>query len=425
MRIIKRVSIKEYILSLFILMPYVEFGPIYRFLSLTYDSVLFRAGQVILISSSLVLAFIGFRKRQQKDRMSTSWLMLIFLLILIPFRWFFIGNKDIAVFLCQYLNFALPIIFAFVFTQTFKKLNLCSKSLFRYILFNFVVYSTVILLYNIIIRKVLIDRTIRLHGPGGGAVIYGYTVALMIVYVLCIRKLISTRSFVLSLLVLFATVFATDSRAAIALSVSVLLLYLALMLPKRTVAVLALVVATGILLLNFTSVIEKVLPRFFSFEAQNSTNARVNTIIVSSNAVFTSNALIVLFGMGFSAVFPYLRWLTKFRIDSTITNQFKYNGGYMLVQPHNSLIYLLHETGVIGASLFIISLILMQIEILKDKKPLFISVFLWSFFIVNLFDSIIIIHPLASAVMWTLLFIMIRFAAVPIRFDSQKVMNGR
>ncbi|MGI6696605.1 MAG: O-antigen ligase family protein [Christensenellales bacterium] len=421
MNLTKKVFSKEYLLSLFIMLPYVEFGPIYHVLSFSVDGVVFRAGQLMLFVSTFVLALLALQAKRHFGRQSKVLLVLLALILLIPVRWLFVENKDPAVFLAQYLNLILPLIFAFVYTNTIRSMGVCQKTLFRYVLFNFVIYSTVILLYNILVRKVLIDRTIRLHGPGGGAVIYGYTVFLMIVFALNIRKFISKRSFFLSLLIMLIVVYATASRAAIVLSAFVIFLYILMRLPKRTIAILLLLTATALMLINPIDIFQKIIPRFFSLSAKDSTNARINTVLVSLRALFGSSWPVVLFGMGYSTVFPYLRWLNDFRIDSTITNQFHYGDEYMLVQPHNTLIYLSHETGLVGAILFILFFVCMQMKLCKERRPMIISVFLWGFLVVNLFDSIVIIHPLASAVMWTLLFLL----AVPIDMPNDKLHNEK
>jgi O-antigen ligase len=164
--------------------------------------------------------------------------------------------------------------------------------------------------------------------------------------------------------------------------------------------------ALVIIFLDPSNLIYEYAPRAFKIEDSARTLTWINTLKIYINQPLLS----IFLGTGIGQFFPYQSWVISQRSFESFFNIFYFNGASLLVQPHNTFIYLLIETGFIGLSLFILGFIrIFRNSYSKAKKFNYAYAIVGVLIYLNLFDSVFLILPGISGVWWLVLFFIIGY----------------
>ena len=154
------------------------------------------------------------------------------------------------------------------------------------------------------------------------------------------------------------------------------------------------------------TLLKQIVPRAMDLDF----GARGITLLNGLKAFSKQPIIEKLFGVGLSGLFPYQSWLLyRYTLGFPHYNMFFFNGYIMLVQPHNSFLYLLLETGLVGLllflSLFVIGYHLIRTKTVSNRRLRCLVLFLIIF--LNCFDAVFMIQPGSAGLWWLLYFLVI------------------
>ena len=408
----------EYIIALCFIVPYMEIEKIRNLIGYKKNGIVIPSSIFIMLFITIIMTVvISFFRRQ---RFSNQIVKIVHIKIILDtfifIRGLFIDN--IPMFFVQFLWFTIPFYYAVSIIKFIDYFGLKAYNVGKVGLLYFTLYLCINIIinfqkYDFSLHGILVQS--RLISLGGGPVILGYTIALMMCYLLIIRHNISQMRAFITISILFCGAILTGSRGAIWPIIFLIFLY-AITNKTANVQILSTILLIILIIIaNPISFLSKMVPRIMNL----SDEARIQTV-VNSLRVFNSEPIInKFFGTGLSKCFPYQIWLYNWEdvMNLLSYNTFLYNGHVLLVQPHNSYIYILLEAGLIGLAIFL-TIFIRAFKIVKsqscnNKKYKYLMLLLILF--LNCFDSVFIMQPGSAGLWWLLLFITL--------YDESKVYN--
>lgn len=301
-----------------------------------------------------------------------------------------------------------PLLFAGFLVGIAKKRGIRFSALGEITVVATALFSLVLIAYNFAAYGPGLANG-RLYCPGLGPVVLGYTNALVIALALS-RKgantIVPSSVLLLSVAVLLVAAFLTGSRGGIYPALALSIIYF---LPtKNAAATMLLVLGAMTILLAFNPV-----EAFLSGRAGNLQSERYTTWETSFAVFRDGSPLEQIFGYGLGNVFPYQDWYTGLNtgaIERAYTdgawNSFSFRGHAMLVEPHNTYIWLLLEGGVLSVIGYVICLILPLLSLGSSKglPKLRFEVVVAAFMVLGVFDAVVFVN-MASAFWWGVLLI--------------------
>ncbi|MCF6460860.1 O-antigen ligase family protein [Clostridium sp. Cult3] len=304
--------------------------------------------------------------------------------------------------LFQYFWCEVPFYFAFFVLYVINRLNVDISKIHLNAIYFFTIYLILNIFINIsryeyVFGNIKLGARNRLISPGGGPVILGYTIAIMFSLFLFYQHKIKKQRFTVMFFIMLMASFFTGSRGSMWMITFLVILYL---IDKRKLGIVGLIIVLiSFLYVNPIEFLNEKVPRFFNLTDESRISTVLNTIdIFSKQSTFG-----LLFGKGLGVFFPYQDW---FLSKTPGMNYFIYEGNVLLVQPHNSYIYLLIETGIFGLILFVYPLykafrILPKAKDIMNWKYAVCTIFLIVF--LNCFDSVFVIAPGSAALWWLII----------------------
>ncbi len=300
--------------------------------------------------------------------------------------------------------FFLPILYAVILSSILIKTDKDNDKTLLTFIYLFATYVVL----NIIINIIFYDYSFfdaskmdRLISPGGGPVIFGYSIALVYSVLFYIRKKISVKKYVILAIILIIGAFFTKSRGAM-WSVTILT-FISIIANKNSRTNILIFSAALVLVPILYLMIQDFVPRFFLFEDSSRTNTLINSF-----KIFSKYDLVeILTGKGLGQLFQYNQYIENRTLGWTL-NLFNYQGYELLVQPHNTWLYILMEQGFAGLVLmtFVIFVIPFFLNKNTDRR-IEMFVFIGTFLFLNIFDSILMIDPGSSAMWWFILIMVV------------------
>lgn len=361
---------------------------------------------VILGAALLGVAYFMTPKAESKrSQCCTRGFILLFCLMAV---WGLVrsvlDNGSVARSLMQSVWMIAPLLYAFFLVGIMSRRGVRFQSVCELIVISAALLSGMLIVYNFIAYDFNIVRD-RLYCPGLGPVALGYTNALVLALALALkgrsfgvlRRLVS-----ISVLVLLLTTLLTGSRGGIYPAIA---LAIAFYLPTKNAAAMALVglgIAIVFLAINPVELL-------LSGRAGNLQSGRYETWNAALVVFDEGTSLDKLIGYGAGNVFPFQDWYTAY-YDGLIErgsgdgawNSFSFNGNLMLVEPHNTYIWLLLEGGIVGLVSFV-AIIVTFIKRCKAKgSRLRFPIVALTFTVLCVFDAVLLANA-ASAFWWTVL----------------------
>jgi O-antigen ligase len=387
-----------------------EIGIIRELISYRRNGAIIPASIFVMLSVTMVLTIttVLYRRKRVNKHINKIIYVRLALDLLILLRGVYAEN--VLVFFAQFLWFAVPFYYAYSVIKFIDYFDLRASNVGKVGLFYFVVYVGINIIINIRQFGFFISGDLaqsRLVSPGGGPVVLGYTIALAVCYLLNIKgELPKTRSFFfMSILSLGAIL--TGSRGAIWPLMLLIVLYLMTGKRVQVQILVMLIFLIVVIAFNPVSIIASLVPRIMDVSGGSRAITVANAISGFSEQPFFDKLL----GVGLGARFPYQSWLSGGNSMPSLLsfNTFSFNGQALLVQPHNSYIYLLLETGVVGLFLFLMIFFVILKAIGKShiSTKKYRYVFILLVLSLNYLDSIFIIQPASAGLWWILTFFVV------------------
>lgn len=289
---------------------------------------------------------------------------------------------------------------------------LCTVVIYKFIIFNnvntqkffsrgialFSFYLIICSIINIAEYGFSFNDGSRLISPGGGATILGYSISLVLALIYCKKPLSRKRELICSSILLIAT-FLTGTRGGIWPSIVIFLFILLNDKNKNINIILFCFLMCIVLVVGILAVPTDFAPRFFSTESVNRMATFSNSLLVFKDFSFFEK----IFGKGLGNFFPYQQWRVL-SLSGWVSNVFTFSGVSLLVEPHNTYVMSLLETGIFGLALLIIFLILI-FSLVKDieKSSRFRYIVIWALFsLLCVIESTIFIQP-AVCFLWLII----------------------
>ena len=308
-----------------------------------------------------------------------------------------------AVSISMLLWIVMPILLSISVTNYFEYKGFLLHEAMRTMLILFTIYCCFTICYNICVKGLFIVPHVRLTSPGGGAVIFGYTIAIYFSLFLSGKPTLNKYNFII-FIVLFFTALSTQSRGAVWPIVAMSAFYIVVLSKNLYNKLLILGCLSGIIVFSLListhhSIYSK---RIFNTHESARLNSSLGLLSLYNKYPIHQKIL----GVGLGKFFPYQKWIndTLDKKRPTWDNHFYYDGVRILVQPHNTFLYLLMETGIIGVILFVLCLSKRFFYLCNTKKYILLM-FFGTVVFVNLFDSVMIVQPGTASIIWLLIFI--------------------
>lgn len=399
--LVNKYDIKEIVLALIFIFPYIQVTAVKKIFEYHNETVFIPANLVIemiililLIISAMIKKHTIINNQRIGDIKRFALIFILYCLITGIIRVLLGGSWALLFSQLSYL--AIPLILAIICFEIILNNNLCLLNIIRIGLVFFWLYAIICFVYNLKIFSFDIGQ--RLYSPGGGAVIFGYTIAVMMLVMLMTRNKHTFMWQIVFMCTMLICTLLTGSRGAVWPALLIFCIYVFILKNKIAKTILVFATLAFIILINPIEIIQELLPRLFITQD----TAREDTWVVAINAFFHQGALDCILGKGMGQFFPYQAWCLADTSSSMFHNynHFFYQGEYILVQPHNTYVYLLLETGICGIAIFAI----FALRSIKNKNR--INTFLILFILLeNCFDSVFIVEPGSAFLWWTIYFI--------------------
>lgn len=385
---------KEIVYGLLFLVPYIE-----PFIGGTWRIGNNAVGRAVVVLELLIIAInvicFFFLKRIVSVHHGIELLFCFFVILMLYHSGLHMDNFSTA--LCM----TVPLLCAVtIHARMTDEMIDCDKVLY-YGVYWFTAFLVALIIYNTIYLGRFTSGH-RLVAPGGGSVVLGYTLAVYFALVITNKTAFSDKERLFFKLFFTVAAVLTGSRGGVW---PIALLWIVDYLRGRvslkrvfeSMAAVALILA-----LNPLDYINRYMPRLLV----SSDSARSGSNYGAVKAFQSFDVIDKIIGRGPGDFFPYQNWVNRNVAASNGigNNNFDFNGITMLVQPHNSVIYVLLELGVIGlliAVLIIMKNLRLEIKNNRNNRIILIGTIVF----VNLFDSIFIVEPGIALVFWLLIFI--------------------
>lgn len=390
---------KETIIALLLLLPYAE--GLFSFLTVYKNYAIFRA---ILILEILVCLLLSISLVLNRRKVSCKENKLEFLFIIycaISLMW--TDAKYVTV--STFLWIVVPIIYSILVYYYVKKKSLNIDLILKYIIIYMACYCCFALLRNIVRNNLFFDRSVRLNSPGGGSVIFGYTLAIFVALLYMEKCLFTIKCKNIILCIYAITIFASGSRGAMYPAIMIVLGNFLLNMKTRKGMFRFIFIVSGLLLsavfFNPINVLQGMFPRLFQY---NEIGSRSISAVGVFNIFNKSDLIYKLIGYGLGMFFPYQEWVycTTRTSGYTQGNLITRMGEVILVQPHNTWQYILIELGIVGVLLFTLIFFKYLRTAINMKNAPYIVLLITTIF-VNMFDSIFFVEPGTAGTIWIIL----------------------
>lgn len=405
-------KVLDKIIPLVVLLPYIEISSVKKALSFAVGDAIISASTVITLLSLVIISVntpaIRGRAIPAHWRKIIHSKMLLDVYILIVILLFSISkNNSILISLNQWIVFVLPFMHAIVVSKYIYARGLNAYRLAKQGLSIFIIILIVITGANYVVYGFEItDTSSRIISPGGGPVLLGYTIAIFLSVLLYLRPYSLIEEYVYVAVCLFVTL-VTGTRGGIWPTMIIIMI---LITTNRSGNFTSFGAYGPIILIGLVGITAILFPRILDLKESDRLESIVHGIYIFNNQTLPHQ----LFGTGFGNFFPYQHWLNNPALRGTVYfdyNRFLYNGLYVLAQPHNTYVYLLIETGVIGIVLYLRFLITI-LKAMRSKiirRPLYAKIPLILFAVLGFVESTIIIHPGLSALWFQLILLPLHF----------------
>lgn len=398
-------TIREALIALIILVPYLEESTVNSSLTIRIgEAAYLRPVNIFMGVVILVLVVVLFLSRRGILNKVTKRGMIVGSIIVLSVLSSLLQTENFTASLCTLIWFIEPFLYATLAALFCKKFSLDRNSVFKYMCYLFAFYCLLKVYGYISVYGY--NSGYRMRATGGGAVIFGYTIVVMFALLITVRERVKPLLFYIILVVYTLTAVATGTRASIWPTIFLwfCVFFFDRWSAKKLVLLLAMVPALMVLMLidipGLISGGSANIARLVSFEDLS----RINTASNSMRVFCRFPVLEMLFGKGLGNLFPYQYW--SLLVQARIYNTFTYDGFQLLVQPHNSYIYMLLENGLVGLILMI-TIFVKIVKIIRlsntNKYKQRILVVLAIVF-VNFFDSIFFVQPGVAGNFWLILF---------------------
>lgn len=393
-------STLHFLVPVIFVIPFLDINIIRKLLKIQIGNVVFDSSiTMVLILSVLLFIFSLNRSLIIRNSNYTRIFIAKILLEIVLILGYILSYQYNYYFVPVFLSIVLPINCALLWLF-FTKLYILDVSRITSIgITYFSIFCIIVVIYNLIFFGFGVD-TARLLSPGGGPVIFGYTIALVFALYCAIKKSSGKKVGYFIPAILIITSLLSGSRGSIWTIIIIVSFYF---IKSRSISIIKKITIINIVII-FALLLNEFMylfPRITMF----TDNSRLNTLINGIRIFFTSNFIEFFLGRGLTTVFPYQEWL----INKTNSSLFSFynlvliDNIYILVQPHNTYLYLLLECGLIGLSIYIYILIQLYNGV---KTHTYYKIVFFVFVILNIFDSVLLIEPVVST-FWLIILMII------------------
>ena len=406
---VDRFTIKQFAIALLFVIPYLETGPLYYAFTNSNRTYYWRS-----ILSFQIILFVVLIMRHGKSRITGKYSKSVFLIsayLLINGVLSLVLGADMGALLVTLLSFVIPLANSNLVLKDIDKEELRLEKIIKWSINLYVLFVIYCIVFNIAKYGLVlsyVNNRFRLSASAGGPVILGYTISLVFVYMLANKDLFTFKNLVFnSVVFVLAVTYTMDRGAYVILLLGVF--YLVVTEKNKIISgVFVLGVIFGIIYFS-DELFGKLIKTLFGNRVMSTDITETMRFVTAMHCLsdYIKEPLYYLTGHGIGNFFPFQQWTaSNAGISSSAyarfdVNLFSYKGNMILVQPHNTIIYLLMETGAIGIVLFLrTSFVGMKND--EGQIQSNVLVVVTAFLLLALMESTIIVQP-GIACMWWLM----------------------
>lgn len=388
-------KIKELLISIVFIIPYTE-----TFIGGTWAIGENAVGRTIIVVEFIIIAACILRNILKGVRIFNFELEVLFFCYYTVLVLFFATDvKAHNISVAMWMT--VPVLCAYAVKKLILDEGLDFGRIIYYGVYVFSAYSVLLVTYNILFLGLLGSGN-RITALAGGPVVYGYTLAVYFALVITNKELFNNTEIIFFKVLFSVIALMSGSRGSFW---PIIMLWLFDYFCRK-ISYRKLLVAVGlifvIMIINPIEIVSHVMPRLLS----NTDSSRINSAIGTFSIFTALEPSQIIIGFGPGDFFPYQAWVNRNVVAGTSAgnmNNFFYDGIMMLVQPHNSFIYYIMELGIIG--LFTVLFILVKnVHLMNPENRVNRIVLIGVITLANLLDSIFIVEPGVSFVMWLIVF---------------------
>ncbi len=391
---------REFLPGIFILLPYIERGFIANILAVYFREGYIKAIVTIMLFLSVVLLLLtAARKKRSAMKYNlcrAEKILAFYLFVRIFFQWPFEAK-----YFSTMLWIVVPIIYSLILVNYFRVSGYQIEELLRSVFFWFSAYAVFVVFYNVIFLGLYRDSSVRMTASAGGPVIFGYTIAFMYSLLVANKRIFEKRSYLIYTGVLFLCAVSTGSRGALwpMLAIAAFDWLRAKVTIWKVFSVI--LIFAAVIIIDPIRRLEALFPHLFTTANTYRAFTLANSLLAFQEADWPTK----IFGYGIGNVFPYQKWLLDVSENTVqnFENIVDILGRTMLVQPHNTYVYMILESGLCYVALLIYYAVVYFKGLWKKKNAFALALPCVVFLFINFFDSVICVAPGVAASLWTLL----------------------
>lgn len=407
---IKYSMLKSFFIILIFIIPYAETS-ILAF-AFTDSAKTFYLRSILIFQMVLFLGLSFYHGKRIIKNKTSKVILLFALFIFINCIMSIVLEAKVGAALVTGLSILLPIANANYLLISIRKNNLNIDNIIKWAVNLYSIFVVYCIVFNIAKYGLELSHgsnRFRLSASAGGPVILGYTISLVLIFMFANKDIFTRKNVIINSAIFILGITYTMDRGAYVILILGLLYLLVTEQDKMLKLILFIGIIVAVVFMTDT-VYERIFELFFGNRTmENLTETmRFKTAVECINE-YIKNPFYYLFGQGVSNFFPFQKWTASG--GGVNINLFSYYGTMLLVQPHNTVIYLLMETGIVGILFFLYFSFCGQKNL--DGKYVFNVIIVdISFVLLGLFESTIIIQP-GIACMWWLMVLLTK-----IRFNT-------
>lgn len=403
---IKKKRISEWFPAILLLIPYLDRGWIRNTFLYKTDDIYIYPIEIVLLFLCVIFLFLdkGVKVERNFLQIRTAFLMFLCVIFLLGLVKGIINNK-IIVFLSQYIWIILPILFSLLLMLYITKKKLDLGVVIDHYILLFAFYCLFSLVIQILFYGYKMGSSTRIGGgSGSGGLLFSYTIAMVFGLLIIRKEFIPKSKYIVYVAIFLMYVVLGGSRAAI--TIIMIEFLISLFINKSDYRKLAtiFILILCFLIWNPSDWLLMLVPRLNSFADVSRGKTVIGLLEIMSKSDFGT----ILTGYGIGQFFPYQKWLgSSSALFGTqyFDNFFVFDGHSILVQPHNTFLYIYVETGILGLVLLLnIFVKLYKNCLLCNINQIKIMLILLLCFggVFCCVDSVLTMNPGVSSIWWSI-----------------------
>lgn len=403
------IFLSELIISLLFIVPYIETGKI-RELFVRYTSDYYWRGIITIELIIFFLLLLTVNKYRTKFRLLGRRITVFTFYLFVNAVFSCIAGNGFVAVITLLLMLVIPLWNAYLTIKYIDKKHLNVNLIIKYSVWMFTAFVIFCIFINSVRYGMVLSiralGSVRMVASAGGVVTLGYAISLVLAFLVANRELFGDKEFIIIFCINTLGIIYTQDRGAYVILL-IVLIYLYKITKKKILGFFFVIfmILGGVIYIQ--DIIAMLMPRISSMS--NLSNEGRIQMLFKCIGIALSDFIYVPFGRGLNGFFPYQHWQATTNPNDVYTvshyGRFWFQNDYLMVQPHNTFIYLLMEIGIVGIVLFVGIIFATKKYTICSNNKSSISFIILCILVLCFLESTLVLETGVACVWWLILFL--------------------